>query len=191
MQNIALTPGSWEQTLIDAYPRRFDSYPAFLQAADHLYSGLDDANPCGYANISLFFPEPCADGTELTASFRFEGEAAPLIVLANAMEPDAAGRLRYGDYIEVVVWKNGMNVWQHWFDGGQPHWHKLCGLTYPVDGSDMQTLSVRRMGSRLLVRHGAVDLSLLVPALPDTLYYGIDACEGICRFYRLTLHEAE
>ena len=84
-----------------------------------------------------------------------------------------------------------MNVWQHWFDGGQPHWHKLCGLTYPVDGSDMQTLSVRRMGSRLLVRHGAVDLSLLVPALPDTLYYGIDACEGVCRFYRLTLHEAE
>ena len=89
MQNVALTPGSWERTLIDAYPRRFDSYPAFLQAADHLYSGLDDANPCGYANISLFFSEPCADGTELTASFRFEGEAAPLIVLANAMEPDA------------------------------------------------------------------------------------------------------
>ena len=50
---------------------------------------------------------------------------------------------------------------------------------------------MRRMGSRLLVRHGAVDLSLLVPALPDTLYYGIDACEGVCRFYRLTLHEAE
>ncbi len=187
MNSVPFCPGAWAQQMIYAYTRRYESFPVFTQEADHICSGRDEANDCGFANISLFFSQPCADGSKISTSFRFEDAAAPLIVLANELEPDAGGHLRFGNYIEVVVWKNGLNVWQMHETNGRVTWQKLCGLEYPVDGSQMQTLSVRRAGERLWITHGAQKLNLLVQGLPASLFLGIDACEGVCRFYSASL----
>ena len=106
---------------------------------------------------------------------------------------------------EAALWLAGKGVQVELYEQKPVHFspaHKsegfaelICSNSLKAErldsASGLLKEEMRRMGSRLLVRHGAVDLSLLVPALPDTLYYGIDACEGVCRFYRLTLHEAE
>lgn len=189
METIHFTKGSWEDKLVYGYTRRYELFPEFIAEADHVRNRADPNNEYGFENISVFFPRAIARGGRISTRCRFEGEAAPLIVLAEELERDKNGKLRFGNYIEIVLWKNGINVWRMFYDGNSVTWKKLFGMPYDVDGSEMQEFSAAFEENGITVTHGERSFFLRIEDLPEKYYAGVDACEGICRFYSITAKE--
>ena len=128
--------------LVYAYSRRFDAVPVFTQYPDHVENRADASVPYGWENISLLTREKFAAGTRIGTRCAFLGDGAPLITLAASMEPDERGVLRFGEYLEIVLYKRGVNVWRMWYDpagtkNGGVSWKKLMGVEFPgIGGRD-------------------------------------------------------
>ena len=90
-----------------AYSRRFEETPVFTQRDEYVESLADPAAVYGYENISFATAEKVPVGTKITTRCAFFDDGAPLILLAKDLEADSRGVLRYGDYFEVVLYKNG------------------------------------------------------------------------------------
>ena len=104
------------------------------------------------------------------------------------MEPDARGVLRYGEYLEIVLYKNGVNVWRMWYDpavtvNGGVSWKKLMGVEFPVTEDEIHTLVCEVKADSLRIEADGRRMSLYIPDLYPDFHAGIDACEGVNRFY--------
>lgn len=166
-----------------AYSYRFDATPVFLQRADCIENRKNDTATYGYDNISLLTREKYGPGTTLSTRCAFEDLGAPLLVLAPSLSRDPRGVLRYGDYIEVVLWKNGVNVWKMWMQEGEVTWKQLLGVDFPVSEHEIHTLSVTVGTDTLEITADGRKMLLAVEGLYPDFHVGLNACEGINRFY--------
>ena len=190
---LDFSAGAWqpESQVTYAYSCRFEQTPVFTQLPDHIASREDPQAVYGFENISLLSTGKYTAGTTVTTRCAFEGDAAPLIVLAKDLQPDARGVQRYGEYLEIVLYKNGVNVWHMRMVDGAVTWKKQLGVEFPVSAGEPHTLSVRVQGEQLLIAADEHKMSVLVEDMYPAFHAGIDACEGICRFYSLEIGEAE
>ena len=175
-----------------AYSRRFEETPVFTQRDEYVESLADPAAVYGYENISFVTAEKVPVGTKITTRCAFFGDGAPLILLAKDLEADSRGVLRYGDYFEVVLYKNGINVWRLRQDpAGKPEngyvvWHKRLGAEFPVAEGVPHELVVQTAENTLKITvDGSHSLTLRTEDLFPSFHAGIDACEGINRFWSL------
>ena len=169
-----------------AYSRRFQETPVFVQKEEWVESTENPAATYGFDNISLLTKEKVGTGVKITTECAFFDDGAPLIVLAESMEPDAGGVLRYGNYFEVVLYKNGINVWRLWEEGGKVVWHKRLGVEFPLEPGVWHTLTVETREKILHITvNGTYRMHLRAEDLFESCHVGIDACEGINRFRML------
>ena len=180
--------------LVYAYSRRFDAVPVFTQYPDHVENRADSSVPYGWENISLLTREKFAAGTRITTRCAFLGDGAPLITLAASMEPDERGVLRFGEYLEIVLYKRGVNVWRMWYDpavtkNGGVSWKKLMGVEFPVSADEIHTLTVDVLENVLKIDADGKKMHLYVNDLYPEFHLGLDACEGIQRFYDMTIEK--
>lgn len=170
-----------------AYSYRFDDVPQFTQFDDHVENKVDPNGPAGYEYISVMSRKQYGPGTRVTTRCSFEGDGAPLIVLADKMYTDPRGVVRYGEYMEIVLYKNGVNVWRMWYREGKVTWKKLMGVQFPVTAGDIHTLAVTVGEDNLQIEADDRKMSLYIPDMYTSFHAGIDACEGINRFYGMTV----
>ncbi len=177
---------------IYAYSRRFEETPVFTQRDEYVESLADPAAVYGYENISFVTAEKVPVGTKITTRCAFFDDGAPLILLAKDLVSDSRGVLRYGDYFEVVLYKNGINVWRLRQDpAGKPEngyvvWHKRLGAEFPVEEGVPHELVVQTAENTLKITVDAShSLTLRTEDLFPAFHAGIDACEGINRFWSL------
>ena len=52
--------------------------------------------------------------------------------MANEAIPDGNGIMRISDYIEIVIYENGVNVWKHTMTNGKPSWKLIMGVEFQV-----------------------------------------------------------
>ena len=171
-----------------AYSRRFEETPVFLQEEEYVESCANPAAVYGYDNISLLTREKVSVGAKISTRCAFFGDGAPLILLARDMETDNRGIMRYGDYFEVVLYKNGINVWRLWqeADTGKVVWHKRLGAEFPVTEGIPHDLTVETAECQLIITvDGTHRLTLRAEDLFSSFHAGIDACEGVNRFWSL------
>lgn len=175
-----------------AYSRRFEETPVFTQRDEYVESLADPAAVYGYENISFVTAEKVPVGTKITTRCAFFGDGAPLILLAKDLVSDSRSVLRYGDYFEVVLYKNGINVWRLRQDpAGKPEngyvvWHKRLGAEFPVEEGVPHELVVQTAENTLKITvDGSHSLTLRTEDLFPAFHAGIDACEGINRFWSL------
>jgi len=189
---ISFARDAWtpEKELVHAYSYRFDDRPVFTQFDDSIGNQADEAGPGGYEYISILSRKQYGPGTRLTTRCSFEDDGAPLIVLADKMYADPDGTLRYGTYLEVVLYKNGINVWRMRYRGGKVTWKKLMGVEFPVTTGDIHTLSVEIGEESLKIDADGRGMTLLVEDMYTSFHVGIDACEGYNRFYDLEIDGA-
>ena len=103
---IDFSQGSWSGGVLDyAYSYRFEETPVFLQKPDCIENRENPRATYGFDNISLLTRETFRPGVTISTRCAFEDLGAPLLVLAPWVEADARGVTRYGDYIEIVLWK--------------------------------------------------------------------------------------
>lgn len=166
-----------------AYSWRFDETPVFTQGEDCIENRPDPAGPAGYEFITVLTKEKYPPGSAVSTECAFEDIAAPLIVLAKDVEEDSRGVLRYGEYIEVVLWKNGVNVWRMWMIDGKVTWKKLMGIEFSAAETVRHRLTVETRTDGITVTADERKMHLCIPDFYDTFHAGINACEGICRFW--------
>jgi hypothetical protein len=100
---------------------------------------------------------------------------------------DPRGVVRYGEYMEVVLYQNGVNVWRMWMKEGKVTWKKLMGVEFPVTHGEIHQLSTEITSDRLNIEADGRKMSLLIDPMYSSFYLGINACEGINRFYDMVI----
>lgn len=179
---------SWNQEHFTyAYSYRFEETPKFVQKADCVENTKNPGAVYGFDNISFMSLEKFEPGTKLTTRCAFEDLGAPLLVIADQLTTDERGVVRYGDYLEVVLWKNGVNVWQMWMENGEVTWRQLMGVEFSVTENDIHTLSVLIEKDALQITADENKMMLHIHDLYPSFHLGINACEGINRFYNLEI----
>lgn len=133
-------------------------------------------------------PIRLCEGERLSGAF--DGLGCPEIILVKKPETCEDGAVRYGDCFEIVLWKNGVNVWRHFRDeAGKCSWHKRLGLTVPMREGDIHELTVKTEPEYITFSVDGISAKLRVEDLFDTFYIGVTACEGIVRLYDFSTEE--
>lgn len=185
---IKFAKDGWDRSLLTyAYSWRFEETPEFVQLDDCIRSSQNDAAPQRFDNISLLAKQPFGPGTKITTRCAFAHYGAPLIVLADSLDTDARGVLRYGNYLEIVLYEDGINIWRMWRKDGNVSWKKLMSCVFPVPANQAHTLSVEVGTEQLKIQADDRVMTLYIPDLYPQWYGGIVACEGVNRFYSLAI----
>lgn len=185
---IDFSRGTWNTDDVTyAYSYRFEETPVFIQRDNCVENQQNSDARYGFDNISMMTRKAYAPGARISTHCAFEGEGAPLIVIADKMFVDPRGIVRYGDYIEVVLYQNGVNVWRMWMKDGKVTWKKLMGVEFPVTHGDIHQLTTEITADRLNIEADGRKMSVLIDPMYGSFHLGINACEGINRFYDMVI----
>ena len=188
MKYYRLGRGKWDEApLTYATSWRFEQFPAFVQEKDHLRNQPNPEALMGYDNITLLTEEPLQTGARLAVTCSFEETGAPVLVLADRLETDENGRQRMGDYFELVLHRRGVNVWRMHRKEGKMCWYLAMSVEASFAVNEKHTFSVKVKPNRLLLQVDDTKITLHREDLPETFHLGFNSCEGICRFYDVTL----
>lgn len=193
MKQIRFNNENWQKELTQAYSFRFTETPDFTQKEDCITTCVNPQHREGYDNISLLSPQTYTAGVKATLRCAFEGVGCPEIILVKQPELCEDGAVRYGDCVEVVLWKNGVNVWRHYRDEEthRCHWHLRLGFTMPMKEQDLHLLEVEVIKDYLLICVDGIRLKLRMEDLFETFHVGVTACEGIARLYEFQIFPPE
>lgn len=189
-QNYSFANDSWKKGLVQAYSFRFTETPDFTEKDDHVTTAINKNHREGFDNISLLSPEFYTPGVKARLRCSFDGIGCPEIILVKNPEKCADGATRYGECFEVVLWKNGVNVWRHFMDGEYKcSWHLRLGLTMPVSEKDIHELTVETKNNYIIFGVDGVKAELRTEDLFESFRIGVTACEGIVRLYDFEIEE--
>lgn len=180
--------GNWTmEGLRYAYSCRFNQNTRFLQREDCIENPPDPTMRDGYSYITLVTEKKLKPGVRLTTRCAFSGLAAPLVVLIKDLF-EKNGLPSYGDYQEVVLWKNGLNVWNLWLrEDGTVEYHKLLGIDASVEEETIHTLTVDVLEQGFDITLDGQKLYVRDEHIYPAFYLGITGCEGPCRFYDMEI----
>ena len=185
MTEISFTAGNWERYFQYAYTRRFPETPKFQQEANCIVNVRNGIRQNGCDFTSMLLKDTYGEGTTISFTASFESFGAPLLLIAEDLEEDEAGVLRFGTYQEIVLWEHGVNVWDFRMEKGNVVYDWVLRNEFPLEANKPHKLTVRLGKKRLLVWVNDRYFELFMPALTEKVWLGITACEGINRFYDL------
>ena len=182
--------GNWTmEGLSYAYSARFSQNSVFLQREDCIENPRDPEMRDGFSYITLLTKEKMKPGVRLSTRCSFEGLAAPLVVIVKDLF-DKNGLLSYGDYQEVVLWKNGMNVWNLWLrDDGEVEYHNLLRIQDNLEEKKIHDLTVEVQEAGFEITLDGHRLYVRDEHIYPEFYIGITGCEGVCKFFDLEITE--
>ncbi|MBE6883452.1 MAG: hypothetical protein E7487_02475 [Ruminococcaceae bacterium] len=187
---INFSRGNWTtDELTYAYPWRFNLTPQFTQLDDCVINTVDPDAPGGFEWISLMSKQAYTKGSKITVNCEFEHFGAPLIVIAENFDTDDRGVLRCGNYFEIVLWEKGVNVWRIYRKNGENSWKKVMAVTFPVKEGEKHTLSAEVTDIGIQMEVGELKFFLRVDDMYESFHLGLTACEGINRFYGMTIEQ--
>lgn len=191
--NIPFTKGSWEHLFDYAYTWRFPETHKFLQEENCIANIRDDAltHHDGYGFTSILLKDLYGAGTKVSFTASFEGTGAPLLMIAEDLEQDEQGVLRFRNYQEIVLWQYGVNIWDIFTEDGKNKIDFLLRNDFPLEPGKPHTVTVELENQRLKIRLREHYFELHVPRLPEKAYIGITACEGPNRFYQLEIESPQ
>ena len=191
MKTISFANEGWKQEFTQAYSFRFTETPDFTQYSDCISTAVNKNHREGFDNISLLSKEKYTKGVKAKLRCAFDGLGCPEIIIVERADNCEDGAVRYGACFEVVLWKNGVNVWRHYMDDEDHrcYWHKRLGLTMPVAEKDIHDLEVEIIENYILFSVDGVGIKLRTEDLPESFHVGITACEGIARLYEMQIEQ--
>ena len=143
--------------------------------------------------ISLLSKEKYKTGTVIRTKCNFNSFGAPLIVISNDYSPNESGELMYGVHFEAVAWYKGLNIWRvepYLENAANPmRATRIAYLEFPVENEEMCDIEVKVGNKELSVVMNGHRLDVCHDDIPEVFSIGITACEGVNRFYELTIRE--
>ena len=101
-----------------------------------------ELNEYGFDNISLLTRKKYSSHAKITTRCAFEELGAPLIVITDKLYTDERSVVRYGDYLEVVLYREGVNIWRMKMQDKKVTWKLLMSVSFPVSEDTIHTLEV-------------------------------------------------
>ena len=186
---IQFRKNSWnEGSVTHAYTYRFPFTNHFVQRDDYIENGINLEMKDGFDYLSLLSKEKYSFGTEITVRCSFLENAAPLIVISDSLDLCEDGAYRYGNFFEIVLYKNGINVWRLWKnENGKTVGHKRLGAAFPVTENEIHTISVRLEKSYIIISFDGMLFDMRAEDLFDSFHVGTTGGEGACRFYDMKI----
>ena len=183
---IDFSRGAWNTDDVTyAYTYRFPGTPEFRQLDDCVENRPDDTNRfgCDWENISILTRTAVSAPVRIETRCAFRDLGAPLITVAKCMH-DESGVQKYGEYFEIVLYKNGINIWQmHMDENKTVTWKKMLGAEFSVTEDKIHTLAVTVTKEGMTVEADDHRIFWRCEEIYETFHVGIDACEGLNRFY--------
>ena len=191
---VTFNKGGWnENDFRYAYsPACFDRV-SFRQE-DNSIVNAEGKSLFGYEYISILDKTPHKVGVVAEVECSFEKFGAPLIVLSDDIMVNEKGEWIYGKHFEVVAYEEGINVWKIVPDPSR--------VERPIKTALLASKSFTIAdNSRIIIRMEIEDgcikstvngesLDVEIEDLPKgDFWVGITACEGINRFYSLSIED--
>ena len=191
MKHVSFANGQWREDLTTASSFRFTETPDFTQREDHVTTRKNPDHREGFDNISLLDPQRYGAGVKVQMQCAFDGLGCPEIIFVEKPEMCPDGAVRYGACFEVVLWKNGINVWRHYMDAADHrcYWHKRLGFTMPIAEGQTHVLTAEVVKDYIVFSVDGVKLQLRTEDMFEQFYVGVTACEGIVRLYDLRISQ--
>jgi len=145
---------------------------------------LDDPKAAyrDYEYISAVGRERVKLPAVITVECSFDSFGAPLVVFSETMTEKENGWKEYGEHYEVVLFESGINIWHITpkKEGGQQV-EALCKARLPFEAGKWEKLTVRLTRDGMEAQAGELTAKVEI-ALPEKMYAGFTACEGINHF---------
>lgn len=190
MKNICFGKDQWSrEEFALAYPFRLADTCAcgYIQEESCISGGKNPEHSEGFDNFSLLTRETYGYGSRIVTHSSFEGRGCTEIIFVPEMEVCPDGVNRYGACFEIVIYKNGVNVWRHYRDDGRCHWHKRLGLEFPLAGGEIHTLRAEVQKKYLIFELDGTKTILRADDFPEKFHLGVTCCEGIARIYDMEI----
>ena len=126
-------------------------------------------------------------GVKIETRCSFEDYGAPLIVLSDDIIKGKDGKWYYGRHYEIVMFEGGINVWYLDLNPDVMKIENLMRLKFSVSAREIHTLKVQVLDDAFNISMGEQQVCLSVKGLPTEFRVGLTACEGINRFYSLSI----
>jgi hypothetical protein len=183
-KHYSFANNNYKKDLDLCYSFRFTETPDFKQASDHITTTVNEQHREGYDNISLITKETYKLGVKAKLTCSFDNLGCPEIIFVKKPELCNDNVVRYGECFEVVLWKNGVNVWRHYMtDDHRCSWHKRLGLSTSVSEKDLHVLEVEIDKNTIIFSVDGIKVELRAEDFFEEFYVGVTACEGIVRLY--------
>lgn len=142
-----------------------------------------------YEYISVVEKEPVKLPVELKCECSFDHYGAPLIIFSEALNEDGDGQYVYGRHYEVVLWEKGINFWDLTpkAEGGQET-VSLLRAEKPFPAGVMTEMTVKLTRDGIEAQAGGL-VAKAECSLPEKMYVGFTACEGINHFRSFSREE--
>ena len=135
-----------------------------------------------YEYISVVEKERVKLPVKLEVECSFDKFGAPLIVFSENMTEKENGWKEYGEHYEVVLFESGINIWHITpkKEGGQQV-EAMCKARLPFAAGEWTKLTVTLTKDGMLAKAGELEAKVEC-SLPEKMYAGFTACEGINHF---------
>ena len=188
MRKYTFARNCWNQEeLTVAYSFRFTETPPFIQHENCIGSGVNPEHREGFDNVSLLTRETYGSGAKAAIHCSFEGMGCPEIIIVEKAESCEDGAVRYGACFEIVLYKNGLNVWRHYREEERCFWHKRLGLEFDVSEREIHELTAEIKENYLTVTVDGKRFTLRTEDMFDRFHLGITTCEGIASVYDMSI----
>jgi len=174
---------TWQDQLSWANTYRYAESPRLSQLDDCIKGDVNKEHPEGFDNAAVMCKDKFSGEAHAALTCSFEGCGCPEVIIVPQPETDENGILRYGACYEIVLYKDGVNVWRHFRDDGKCHWHKHLGVLFPVEEKIKHTLDVTVKDKYITVNVDKMKLSVRCDDMFDSFQLGFAACEGVVRLY--------
>lgn len=158
----------------------------FIQKEDWIESSYNEVIK-DYDYISIITKEKYDDGVTIRVKCSFDKFGAPLIVFTDDYKQLEDGTYQYGLHFEVVAYENGCNVW-HIVPGKDKEKSpidvtKVNSMEFTIEDKSIIDMEVTIKGKKLFICVNNERMVAEHEDIPDQMYVGITACEGINQFY--------
>ncbi len=181
----------WQSALNVAYTHRHSETPSFTQREDCIEGGANKAHREGFDAIALLTKERFGGAAHATLTCEFEDCGCAEIIIVPETDQCPDGATRYGACYEVVLYKDGINVWRHFREDGKCSWHKHLGVLFPVAEMKKHTLDVTVKDRYIDVSVNGITSSVRCEDMFESFFVGFAVCEGVVRLYDGEIGAAE
>jgi hypothetical protein len=170
----------------------WDYFGSWVQERDHIRNATvgTSAKEIEATNsyTSMVLTHKVGGAVEISSTMSFDFRWAPLIVIADELSKSKDGKPEYRKHTEIVLYNEGLNIWQHSCNDGKPSYIRLAWSKLKFLPKHRYDLRVAISGKVMTVTVGGHELGCTNLDLPDDFYVGITGCEGINRFYDFKVH---
>lgn len=184
--------GKWNKSdWFDVRSAYSDIHGEWIQNKDHISNKVPEGEKLedvikenqNKLYISKLYNHKLSSASEISSTMSWDKNYAPLIVIASAPESVQTGLPYSRDYIEVVLYEKGINIWQHFYKDGKQSYKKIAWIDCSFKAKKKYKLEVSVRAKELYVKVGDYNMGVNGIDIPQNYYVGITACEGINRFY--------